>query len=263
YLYVSIGTIPNYDPSDAFLDTETVTEQNPAWVFASAYGDFNHPGTDGAGVPTPCTVCSVSKVTSIAQNEGDTTDYSYFGVTDNGYGKDGVHWNELTYGNWQAGCNNSLCTLAYSTDSSRWYVGPDAYPDFGAASADFNPNGAVYESFDGVIADFGDDEESVRRQPLGSFVDAAPPRCASDAYGYCIAYYSGSTITEGDCTMNDETQDRTYETTGSESWLIQTPTSVLKSVSHGFQDDGSGNCTSYEYWSPEEPSVQYGDPNLP
>jgi len=263
YLYVSVGEITNYNPQNAFLTSETVTVARPSWLFDLSYGDFNHPGQDLAGSPTPCTTCSITKVTSIGQNPplSDVSTMSYFGLTDNGNGDNAVHYYEVTFGNWQNGCSQYLCSLAYTTDASKWYVGPDYYPDDIAASSLFNPTGAVYESQDGIIADFSSPDESKVRRPADAFVVPPPPQCAPDAYGYCVAYTSGGGPTIQRCF--DDFGDQMEEQLGGYTYLVQTPTRVLKQYSDTWVDDGNGYCSSYEQWSPSNPASDFGDPNLP
>jgi hypothetical protein len=256
-VYASMGTINNYNPANAFLPNETVTEQNPAWFFVTAPGgNFNDPGTDAAGVPTPCRYCSITKVTSIAQRGGDNSDGSTFGIDDDG--NLAIHWNEVTFGEWLAGCaQGSLCQLEYSTNSGLWYAGEENYPNQGAAYAAFAPNGEVYESYDGVIAVFGG--SSSARRAGGAFTDGAPPSCTPDSYGYCQVEQIGGlgfTIV-GYCRSVP-----VYGYTGSVTYVIQTTKKALVSATESYAYNFT-SCRNQATWTPYDPKVQFSDPNLP
>jgi hypothetical protein len=259
--YVSIGTIPNYNPQNAWLPTEEVTMNNAAWLFEPAPGNMNHPGFDNAGVSTPCTSCAITKVTSIGDIGGDIFDGSTFGI-DPITGNNAIHWAEVTFGEWLSDCSPSLCNLEYSTDSGYWYAGMENYPNSDAAQADFNQAGAVYESYDGVVAvDTRSSPRNIHRSPSGTFVVPAPPSCDADSYGYCVANESQGVQNQGCYDGNG-----TYwnEPIGSDTYLIQTPTHALVEYKDNYVDDRSGDCRSYESWSPNAaPSAVYNDPNLP
>ncbi len=263
--YVSIGTIPDYNPQNAWQPTEEVQEQNAAWLYMAApVGAMNEPGYDSAGIPTPCVQCAVTKVTSIADNGGsDIFDGSTFGIDINGYLS--VHWEEVTFGNWQSDCSDSLCNLAYSTNQSLWYAGMETYPNAYDSQASFNANGAVWESFDGIIANPGS-SQGYKRAPSGAFVVPAPPKCSPDSYGYCVAESGGPGLTMQNVScMAGNYPASSTQLVGQKWYYIQNSHYALQyAVYEADNPDGADQCGADQpYWSPQEPKVRYNDPNLP
>ncbi len=255
-VYVVIGNIPGYNPANAYSPTETVTFQNAAWLFAVAPGDVNHPGLDAAQIQTPCTVCSISRVTSIGQSS-QTNDGSYFGVDANG--DNSLHYLEVAYGEWQNTCSGTYCEMVHSTNPANFYGGQQNYPSANAADSKISPNGYVTEAFDGV--DTGYLASSTRRQPAGPFVVPAPPDCAIDSYGYCLAATDAEQYTYNCGTIDG--YGPVPELLGANSYVVKNSYSVLHSYYDYWADDNTGYCRSYETWTPGEPSQVLGDPNLP
>jgi hypothetical protein len=261
-MYVAIGTIPNYNPANAWQPTEEVQMQNAAWLYIAAPSGLNQPGTDNTGIPTPCMQCAVTKVTSIGDTGGDIFDGSTFGI--DLQGNLAVHWEEVTFGNWQSDCSGSLCTLAYSTNQSYWYAGKEAYPNDYDGQADFNPAGAVWESWDGIVANPGS-ILGTKRSPRGSFVVPAPPKCTPDSYGYCVAETGGPGLSEQWVGCMEGTYGVTTQQLVGETWYyIQNSRGALMYAAYKADDpNGAANCGDPPYWSPQEPRVQFNDPNLP
>jgi hypothetical protein len=262
YLYAAFGTISNWSPSLAFQPQETLTEPDAAWFFSnmSSGANINSPGTDPSGAPTACTQCSITKLTTIADNN-DNWDGSQFGI-DPITGGNAVHWEEVLFGDWSNGCNQSLCTFQYSLDSSLWYAGEENYPTVYAANADFNSNGYVFESWDGVM---DTDSGGGARGPEGAFQLPAPTGCASDAYGYCV-YATAGGLTYGvvGYCPGQRGNHALYGYSGSEEYVIETPSQLLASSSVTYTFTGNGFvCSDVATWTPGEPKSVYGDPNLP
>jgi hypothetical protein len=251
--FETIGVIPNWNPSSVWMEDETVTIPNAAWLFTTL-PNTTQTGNDSAGVPTPCTGCSISHVTSIAQH-GDNWDGSFFGV--DGYGVPSVHWEETVEGEWLVGCTHtSICNMEYTPNGSYWYAGQDVYASSTAAVSQFSPTGYVFESFDGVVATNGSGVTGV----ASNYRDPAPPTCGLDSYGYCIAQQSGSYSTGNfDCMTGRYYEFETLNT-GTKYYLITNAEGTLMSFAATYD---TALCTNPLAWNPGEPRVVTGDPNLP
>jgi len=90
---------------------------------------------------------------------------------------------------------------------------------------------------------------------------AYKPECTPDDYGYCL-----------DSVSRNLTRQTCYTPDGLRSAeLLGTITNNVYSAADGadtsfteyIYDDGSGSCMTEAAWSPGEPNVVYGDPNLP
>jgi hypothetical protein len=180
YTYTSAGQLPsNLQPQTNFYNGQQFTFQNQEWLFGKAASDYSESGTDPLGNATPCTGCSISRVTSIAQGNGVTQyafDGSYFGVDNNGY--NAINWMQVAFGEYESNCEpgTSLCTFDYSSTPSRYYGGAQYYPNADVSGSDVDPNASYgpYESYDGIDLT-GDSASSSKRAPEGSFSEPLPP----------------------------------------------------------------------------------------
>jgi hypothetical protein len=179
YIYTNSGSVPNnIDPRTAWITSQHIQLANSGWLFMPAPGDVHGAGVDPAGANGPCMGCSVSKVTSIAQNNVSTYSFdgSYFGV-DN-YGNNTIMWNQVAFGNWGTNCEpgTSLCTFYSASNPYVYYGGPQYYPDSNTSQASLAPSGyGPYETYDGVDVNSADYYSSVTRTPLGTFSEPLPP----------------------------------------------------------------------------------------
>jgi hypothetical protein len=152
--FTEVGMVPTtIDPETEWVNSQDVSLINASWLFFAAPGDYTGSGIDRAGVNTPCLQCSISQVTSIAQNGTSTynNDGSYFGV-DN-YGDNAINWLQEGMGEWGSNCVNgtSLCTFYVSSDPLVYYGGPQYYPNSTVSGSDFGPSGyGAYETYDGI-----------------------------------------------------------------------------------------------------------------
>jgi hypothetical protein len=182
-----VGQLPsNFDPATSWINFGLFSPSNAAWLFADAPRDMQTPGFDSAGVSTPCTACSTSEVTAIAQNGlppgvGYSPDGSYFGVSSSQANE--IHWMQTAFGEF-----NSTCVLAtaftdgcgfISADSSLYYAGAQYYPDNILAESNMNPLGfGPYETYEGISASQSD-AAGIRRAG-GAFDEPQPPKSASN-----------------------------------------------------------------------------------
>ena len=138
------------------------------------------------GILAPCTACSISQVTSIAQSSSGSwyADGSEFGI-DSG-GNNAIQWLQVAFGNWDTDCaaGTTLCTLHVSADPTVYYGGSQAYPNASVAGSNFNPTGyGPYETIDGVQAYGG--LSSQRRADIAISEPLPPAPCTVDASGLC------------------------------------------------------------------------------
>ena len=263
--YTFVGQVPiNFDPRLFWNGWRYTGWINPSWEFNQVGSEMSVPGFDAAGVPSPCVTCSISKVTSLAQNGGDRpNDDSYFGES---FGGQAIHWMQVGFGEWLQGCGPgaSFCFLKYSRDSTRYYGGEEFYYAGAGLSVQLSgPTNSGYgpwETWDG-IGMLNSPFRNAPRRPASSFGAPEPPTCAADSYGYCVVssnYYQGTSY----CIDSSGAQADWLSTApNATSWDIQTPTMVMETFMHQWVD--VGNCLTAESWIPGEPSVVYGDVNLP
>ena len=92
-MYTIVGVATNLNPKALYLSHQAVNLANTAWLFYNAPYDMVGTGIDPAGKPAPCVGCSVSKVTSMGQNNVGSyyaIDGSWFGVTP--AGENAIAW---------------------------------------------------------------------------------------------------------------------------------------------------------------------------
>jgi len=251
-----LGTVSNWSPSLAFTPTYTVTENDAAWVFTLDPKIAATPGNDPDGVPTACTGCSITKVTSIGQLGGDSADGSEFGV--DLLGDPSIFWEDIRFGEWLAGSNSTLSTLEYSIFSSTWYAGQENYPNANAAFASVDPTQYGFQSYDGVSTVAGVSIDSHVRA-ASAFNMPAPPSCATDTHGYCLAM----TTSEGTSTA----PEATVCGSGQIGVTTQVTTTIYQVLNtHGvltaYTNKVPKACPPGA-WSPSNPKTSLGDPNLP
>ncbi len=179
YTYTTAGQLPsNLQPQTNFYNGQQFTFQNQEWLFGPGGSDFAQEGADPLGNYTPCTGCSISRVTSLAQSyyPNYLLDGSYFGVDTSGY--NAINWMQVAFGQWQNNCEpgTSLCTFVYSSQPSRYYGGAQYYPNSDYSSSDINTNVSYgpYESYDGIDLENDAEADSVRK-PKGAFNEPLPP----------------------------------------------------------------------------------------
>jgi hypothetical protein len=178
-VFTNSGELPaGLDPATEWITSEQVALVNPGWLFFDAAGDMNGAGTDPLGNFSPCTGCSVSKVTSIAQNGTISWNASgaYFGVDSNG--DNSIEWNQVAFGNWANDCEpgTSLCTFMTSNNPYSYYGGPQYYPDSSVSQADMAATTyGPYESYDGIDTWSDIYPSKAVRRPLGGFTEPLPP----------------------------------------------------------------------------------------
>lgn len=119
--YTEVGNLPaSLTPETNFYNGNQFTLQNASWLFYQSPGDYTGVGTDPAGSHTPCTMCSITRLTTIGQNyfQSYGIDSSYFGVSGT---HNAIHWMQVAFGEWESNCTpgTSLCTFDYSSDPLR------------------------------------------------------------------------------------------------------------------------------------------------
>ncbi|TAM76463.1 hypothetical protein EPN44_05220 [bacterium] len=177
-MFTEVGQLPSiYDPRTAWISSQIISLNNASWLFASAPSDVTGPGTDAAGVYTPCSRCSIAKVDTIAQSGTSTysIDGSFFGV--DVADEDTISWNQMAFGEWGSDCYNgtNLCTFYVSPNPLVYYGGPQNYPNAFISQANLGPTGyGPYQSYDGLSVN-GSRGDSIARSPQGSFAEPLPP----------------------------------------------------------------------------------------
>lgn len=243
---------------------------NPVWGFFNAPSSMNVPGTDAAHVPTPCTICSIATVTSIAQNGGDADHGSWFGETYNGQA---IHWMQVSMGEWLQGCQPGAlyCKLAWSRNRNVYYGGEEIWNGLGTAvhfSGPLNLTYGPWETTDG-LAEHSSPFFNNGIHPASAFSNIVPPDCATDAYGYCVAQSDGPGFHQDYVSC----QVGAYQTTfgpvnvGTQWFWVKSSTDVLQQFTHHAfdnpNDPNTWDCYTGDYWDPDEPNHYFGDPNLP
>lgn len=104
----------------------------------------------------PCLRCSISRVTTIAQN--NVTTYIENGdlFASDPFGNTYLHYMQTAFGEWESNCapGTSLCTFVYSLHPTKYYAGYQYYPNESDARSIINPSLAStngpWESWDGI-----------------------------------------------------------------------------------------------------------------
>ncbi len=272
--FTEIGIVPpSCVPEYQFCAGQIFTPQNAAWMFyPSPFGST--PGYDaGMGENTPCTNCSISRVTTLAQSSeqyvvGYNLDGSYFGV--NPSGGTAIHWMQTAYGHWETDCvpGTTLCTGHYPIDPSTNYGGPQPYPS-GCCVASYIsgiPGLGPYESWDGI-----DMVSTSAALKAGAFAEPIPPLpCTLDALGYCADYTYKDTT--GKCLLHGRPETyRTFTWSDVKSYRVYKQTyprwtgSATHTITWGPPTPlcKDPQTVTSDVWSPYEPKIQFNDPNLP
>ena len=269
--YVPTTCIPEYQ----FCAGQIFAPDNQTWMFfPSPFG--SSPGYDaGMGENTPCIYCAVSRVTAIAQSaeqnsEGYLFDGSYFGV-DPVSGNSVIHWMQTAYGHWESDCvpGFTLCTGHYPIDPSTNYGGPQPFPVCCTASfVSGIPGVGPYESYDGINMQVS----GKSMKAGGAFAEPIPSLpCTLDTSGLCGSVYTeadntgrcllhGRPVTYRDYTLSKAITYRVYR--GSyPRWAGSATHTTTWSAPQPLCKDSQQLIS--DTWSPYEPKVQFGDPNLP
>jgi hypothetical protein len=271
-IYTEVGVLPsNLDPNTNWVNYGTFTLNNAAWNFFDGPGDINGGGYDPAGDPTPCTNCSISQVTALAQNglpdgEEYQEDGSFFGVSQS-LGAE-IDWMQVAFGQYESNCvqGTSLCTFLFSRNISLYAGGPQAIPE--GANAVFgypNPLGwGPYNTYDGVDLSNGNVYEASEQRAAQPFTEPSPPPpCTADSSGYCYTSAPIEVVSSITCTTAVHVPEKI--TTGTlEPFFVYQGATLLEEVIYTRTFTQSCNPTLVsQTWSPGEPRVQYGDANLP
>lgn len=117
--------IPDYDPTTYSLPPESSTWHHGAWTFWTPNTQLTSPTGTWEGMTTPCTTCSVARMTTISP--GNTSgDSSCFGLCNGISSTPDARWDQIVMGEIVDPCNGSSvsyeCTIEYPTDNS-WYGG--------------------------------------------------------------------------------------------------------------------------------------------
>lgn len=276
YTCTAVGQVPsNLNPASNWVSYGAFTLQNEAWLFQDSNNDITGSGTDNYGVHTPCTLCSITQVTSIGQNylpqgQGYDLDGSYFGVSSSG---DAIHWMQVAFGEWESNCEpgTSLCTFLFPPDPEAYLGALQTYPS-SQASEDFQDSlgWGAYETYDG-IALIGGGIPASESRAAGAFNEPHPPYpCNVDSQEYCSINLGTSTTNS--CQLGTKPSGQpSYMYGSTTTYQIYHTTDVFrfvelasysKNVTSNGGDDGPACSITYS-WSPQEPKVQFGVSNLP
>jgi len=272
--YVQVGQVPSYiDPQTEWVNQQQFSLDQASWLFTSAPGDVTGAGTDGAGFYTPCSFCSISKTTTIAQNQIQTysDDGSYFGV--DAADDNTIVWNQLAFGDWASDCYNgtTLCTFDVSADPTVYYSGTQFYPNYPIAQSDVTPTGyGPYQSYDGISLN-GSRGQSIARKPLGAFTEPLPPMpCTADAAGNCLVLEQQEPHTSSCLVGYNQRGVPLYMYGNTYIYGVYhngSPVHFLEKVTRidGVESTGDEppTCARSTAWSPGDPRVKYNDQNLP
>ncbi|MFN2450593.1 MAG: hypothetical protein ABR508_12525, partial [Candidatus Baltobacteraceae bacterium] len=90
--------------------------------------------------------------------------------------------------------------------------------------------------------------------------------CAPDSLGHCVASNDTSSLASIICftqPIDGQASAKVPELLGTASLTVYSLDGSVISFNRQIIDDGTGNCTTSAIWSPMEPSVYFGDPQLP
>lgn len=279
YIYTMVGQLPgniNIQSQYVNMNSQFFYPNNYVWIWTNPGPDMNGSGPDNAGYKTPCQYCSVSKVTSIAQNGGYNQDGSYFGTNGS---QNFVNWYEVIFGEYTSTCNGQTggtCQIASSPDPSVYFAGTQAFPYDSTAQTDMGPTGwGPYESSDGIAVG-GSQYSGVVRKASVSFTEPqAPAPCTLDSAGYCA--FATNVVAYGSCSYREPNPDYgdpgqpkflTITENGSQTTYAifhnQTPVKQMELTTYTDRYTSSGgSCVESGSWSPNDPAVAYGDSQLP
>ncbi len=279
YIYTMVGQLPaNINPQSQYvnMNSQFFYPNNYVWLWTNPGPDMNGTSKDEAGYTTPCGLCSVSKVTSIAQTGGYNQDGSYFGTTGS---ENYVKWYEVIFGQYTSSCNGQsggTCQIASSPDPSVYYAGTQAFPDDSTAQTNMGPTGwGPYQSSDGIAVGGSYYSGKVRSASVAFTEPQAPAPCTLDSSGYCA--FATQTVAHGTCTYSERNPDygdpgqprflRITESGSQTTYAIfhnQTPVKQMElAVYTDSYTLSGGTCVESGSWSPSDPATAYGDSQLP
>lgn len=266
WIYTMVGQLPsNIDPRTQYINmnSQFFYPDNYEWLWVPPGSDMGISGTDQAGYPTPCVNCSVSKVTSIAQNGGYSPDGSYFGAGIGG----AILWLEVIFGEYSLSCNGQsggTCQIESTPSPTVYYAGTEPYPNATTSQSMMGPTGwGPYESFDQIYVGGGQPQQG----PSGVFREPLPPMpCTADANGNC--YILQSSVSNGLCDTGQVGVhgQPIFVHSYKQRYAIYQRGSPVQQLELAYKTTTvpqSAPCTIRTYWSPGEPRVQYNDANLP
>lgn len=266
--FTEVGIVPsNLDPQTEWLNSQIVTLENAAWLFGPAPSDVTGDSIDNAGFETACGGCSISQVTSIAQNANNyNSDGSFFGVS---VGQNAINWLQVGMGDWGGDCypGSTLCTFYVAADPTGYYGGPQYYPDSNISQSNFFLAGyGPYETFDGILLPGG--SPITQRTALGGFNEPLPPLpCTLDSQNFCSVATINKIMRTAECTNNQgqnvsvtQILDTWWETYSVRT--IQQPVDY-ETQTYSVVQRGCQRRLISTVWTPGEPKVLYNDPNLP
>jgi len=261
---LAIG-VPNYDPTQYQLPPSLAIWSNAAWNFfpvPTALRTGANPGTWN-DIPSPCLSCYVARMFTIAEAGGgpDGSCYGYCNGSISG------RWDQVVGGNLTNDCSqvaqqSERCTIEYQSNGS-WIAGLwdiDDQTHHGGVGHYYNTD---QDGMEGLNDNY---TTSTIFDLPGTFVIPLPPvptptpapPCTPDSYGYCVQSHSSS-MSWSYCTGPN---GNVREYTGSIAYIIGGAGNNASYTMYTI-DDGSGSCTTTFYWDPNEPSQDFGDPNLP
>ena len=258
-------------PQAFFCNGQEFTPNNGSWLFWAAPQSFaSYPGIDSAGLGTPCTGCSVSRVTAIAQPSetgqvGYSLDGSFFGIAASNQAS--INWMQIAYGEWQPDCypGTTLCTFDYPSDPTANYGGPQYYPNSFLSQSIVSgiPGYGPYETWDAINM-----TGASKTLSAGPFNEPLPPLpCTLDSKSYCASISDEQILTKEECVPD-------HQPPGSYPYRFDYWYQVFNNHKIVAVD---GNTRVYRLdrttchptvllsstWAPQEPQVQFSDPNLP
>ncbi|MGH7727852.1 MAG: hypothetical protein ACREM2_03515 [Vulcanimicrobiaceae bacterium] len=263
-----------YDPQTVFVNSQIVTISNEAWLFGAVPPDISSnagplEGTDPTGNATPCFLCSVSALTTIAQSGTSTysVDGSVFGLSPSG-GINTVQWLQVLFGEFDSDCvpGTTLCIFYYPSDPTASYGGPQYYPDNSIAQSNLGPTGyGPYETYNSIDLSPSGIGQPLRR-PAGTFGEPLPPSlCQADSHGYCsintYSAYSGQYECHAPYLPHGFYSQ--YRGTRFVYAIYRDPKfAEVATLATSYNGACPARVTS-STWTPGNPSVQYGDAALP
>lgn len=273
YSFTEVGDASQWDPYTVWVDNQVVTLGNAAWLFGPVPSSFSKAlgGSDGAGFLAPCLQCSISQVTSIAQDPTTTggtwnADASEFGIDVNG--NNAIQWLQVGFGNWASNCTQgtTLCTFDVSRDPLAYYGGTQAYPNSEVSGSNAGATGyGPYETVDGIQAYGG--LGMVRQADIAISEPLPPPPCTLDAMGMCAQITSENTteicyVEVWDRYIEDyKPSPRPYY--ANTVYAVYRSNHQLEIATKTISKDQEGCATISTSWSPSEPRITYNDASLP
>jgi hypothetical protein len=260
--------VPSFDPTQFQLPPATATWFRAAWNFFPIPSALQSGASSGSwnGIPTPCTTCYVARMFTIA--EPGSPDGSCYGDCNN---TPTGRWDQTVGGNLTSNCSQTsqqaTCTIEYQSNGN-WLGGEwDTNSQTGQGGVIFS-EANQQSGLEGLNDNYRGSTASTAS--IGQFVTPLPvapaAACTPDSANLCDELMSSSVISQCDTgLLNIHGAPILLSNTRNvfDIFQLQNSLELLEAATETITHGGTNCATLSTSWSPNEPAVNYGDPNLP